>query len=162
MNELTMRGAIAPPTEDGYPAVYGDFKAARISDINHTFAFFGGGTWGTVSHINGAKLPVDVSLFMHRHENGLVRFDYAAPCADGHGSRNLPVLRPTDLLEMLAAAPPAEELDRLWADLQKNKCWDALKKYEAEFPAAARRAVSAGSIFPADTALEQGICGVEP
>jgi hypothetical protein len=162
MNDLTMRGAIAPPTEDGCPAVYGDFPAVRINDIPYTFAFFGGCEWGTVSHINGVKLPIDVSLFMHRPENGLVRFDYAAPCSDGYGSRNLPVLCPANLLEILAAATPAEELDALWADLQKNKCWESLKKYEAAFPAAARRAVAAGSIFPADTALEQGVCGVEP
>jgi hypothetical protein len=158
----TMRGAIAPPTEDGHPAVYGDFPAMRIGDIPYTFAFFGGCEWGTVSHVNGVKLPTDVDLFMHRPENGLTRFDYASPRADGHGSRNLPVLRPADLLEILAVAPPAEELAALWENLQRNKCWEALKQYDAAFPAAVRRAVAAGSIFSADAALERGICGVEP
>ena len=162
MTNLTMRGAIAPPTEDGYPAVYGNFPAVQVDSIPHTFAFFGGCVWGTVSHIDGVKLPIDVSLFMHKPENGLTRFDYCAPCDDGHGSRNLPVNKPLELLLFLSAAPPAVELDELWASLKENWCWESSKQYEANLPAAVRRAVAAGSIFPVDTALGRGICGFEP
>lgn len=99
----TMRGVLAGPTEDGYPAVMDRFPAIKQEEIeeSYRFSFAGTGNWGRIESINGVNLSKATSLFLHR-DGDLIRFDYGAPHDDGHGGATYPVKDPEALLSVLS------------------------------------------------------------